>query len=78
MRSLNFWDAVASDYYDVYVLGQNAPLEIRGFIEEEDKKLYRSLESLIKDREEFIFVELGSGTGRYVVGIFRVSNKGHA
>lgn len=68
-RSLKFWDSVAANFYDVLVLGKLAPSEIKQFLQYEDKKLYRILDSLVKNNEEFVFVEVGSGTGRYIVSL---------
>lgn len=68
-RSLKFWDVVAANFYDALVLGKLAPSEIKKFLEYEDKKLYEILDSLVKNNEEFIFVEVGSGTGRYIVSL---------
>lgn len=66
MSTADFWDDAASKNYDVLVLGDDAPNEIRSFIRLEDKRLDDVISSYIKKNKDVIFVEIGSGTGRYL------------
>jgi len=67
MSSLKFWDAAASETYDVYVLGKRAPEEIKLFLAEEDEKLDEVIDNYINKKKNTVFVEIGSGTGRYMM-----------
>jgi len=65
MSSVDFWKKVAERDYDLFVLGDKAPREIELFLEEEDKKLEAFVSKYVK-RSHTVFVEIGSGTGRYL------------
>jgi len=65
-KSLVFWDLISSSY-DEYVLGKNAPREIRVLEEAEDTFFDLVLKEHIEGQKRTVFLELGSGTGRYLL-----------
>jgi len=66
MSTLKFWDRAAKGIYDEYVLGKSAPKQIKDFILEEDRRINLLLEDYVKKGKKVVFVEIGSGTGRYL------------
>ena len=64
-RSLRFWEKSPMNYY-VHVMTEHAPKEICDYLQKEDDLLLDFLDGLVKEKEDFIFLEIGSGTGRYV------------
>jgi len=66
MSTVKFWNEAAKGVYDTCVLGARAPKKVKDFIVEEDKRITRVLESYVKRGKEVVFVEIGSGTGRYL------------
>lgn len=65
MSTIDFWKAVAERDYDLYVLGEKKPDEIRQFLKEEDESLETLLYNYVGNKLDTVFVEIGSGTGRY-------------
>lgn len=66
MSILDFWDNAADGVYDKFVLGADAPYEIRHLLAQEDKELMEVIESYLVDGHDVVFIEIGSGTGRYM------------
>ena len=66
MSTLDFWDSAADGTYDEFVLGDGAPYEIRRLLAEEDRELMSVIEGYFAKGEDVVFVEIGSGTGRYM------------
>ena len=65
MSTLDFWDSAADGVYDRFVLGVDAPYEIRRLLIQEDEKLMGIIESYFSNDCDVVLVEIGSGTGRY-------------
>lgn len=80
MSTYRFWEDASKKDYDLLVLGEDAPAEIRVFLQEEDKKLSEVVDRYIQNNEDVIFVEIGSGTGRYLRCFGRkiITDKGYA
>lgn len=66
MSTLEFWENAAKGIYDRCVLGKYAPALLRSFLKEEDRRLTEVLEAYVKKRKDVVFLEIGSGTGRYL------------
>lgn len=66
MATLDFWDNAADGAYDEFVLGTDAPYEIKRLLVQEDRKLRDVIEGYFADGHDVVFVEIGSGTGRYL------------
>ena len=66
MSILDFWDNAADGVYDKFVLGTDAPYEIRRLLAQEDSELIGVIESYLVKGHNVVFVEIGSGTGRYM------------
>jgi SAM-dependent methyltransferase/uncharacterized protein YbaR (Trm112 family) len=64
-RFLTFWNKVAKDY-DEFVLSKDSPPEVRALEEAEDKFFDLILREHICSQKKTVFVEIGSGTGRYL------------
>lgn len=65
-RSMDFWNQAANGFYDQLVLGNDAPYDIKRLLAEEDKILINAVDSYVENGRDLVFVELGSGTGRYL------------
>ncbi len=65
-ESLAFWN-MAAENYDEYVLGLSSPTEIRELEICEDKFFDLVLREHINSQKKTIFIEVGSGTGRYLL-----------
>lgn len=66
VRSVSFWDEAANGVYDRLVLGSEAPPDIKRLLMQEDQILIRTLDRYTHSRENVVFIEVGSGTGRYM------------
>ena len=66
MSTISFWDNAATGLYDKFVLGSDAPYDIRRLIAQEDQIVKEVIEGYIANGGNVVFVEIGSGTGRYV------------
>jgi len=66
MSILDFWDNAADGVYDRFVLGTDAPYEIRRLLAQEDRELTGVIESYFATGHDVVFIEIGSGTGRYI------------
>jgi SAM-dependent methyltransferase len=66
MTILDFWDNAADGVYDKLVLGTDAPYEIGHLLVQEDRELTQVIEGYLVDGFNVVFIEIGSGTGRYM------------
>lgn len=66
ISTLSFWSKAADKVYDECVLGELAPPDVKEFLKHEDLLLENVVNRYIENDEDFIFLEIGSGTGRYI------------
>jgi SAM-dependent methyltransferase len=66
MQTHDFWDSAAKKYYDNFILTNGSPYEIKRLLETEDRFINESLTQIFSNDDDVVFIEIGSGTGRYL------------